>query len=147
MKLMPPLPPFWTNLIASVVTIAYGVRWERHYTAWISVVMNVVFTSLLLGSSDLPNLVYLFLFLYVALGVTVAWKNKKSWYSVFGTKSFGALSLTVSLNAINFLGWAGTLSEWAFRYNDSTIEFLISWLIIAILVHLFGWIFFGRGKS
>jgi len=128
----------------SFVSIAYGMRWERYSTAWISVVMNVVFTALLLGSSDLPIMIYIILFSYVVLGAIVAWKNIDTLYSLFGTKTFGALTLTVSLSTVDLLGWASSISDWAFRYSDTTSVFLVSWVVIALIVHLFGWMLFGR---
>jgi len=141
---LPLLPPFWSNLAMSFVSIAYGMRWERYSTAWISVVMNVVFTALLLGSSDLPIMIYIILFSYVVLGAIVAWKNIDTLYSLFGTKTFGALTLTVSLSTVDLLGWASSISDWAFRYSDTTSVFLVSWVVIALIVHLFGWMLFGR---
>jgi phosphoglycerol transferase MdoB-like AlkP superfamily enzyme len=130
----------------SFVSIGYGVRWERYYTAWMSVIMNLIFTALFLGSNDLPIIICFILALYVILGVAVAYKGKRMLYSLFGTKTFGALTLTASLNAVNLLGWASSISDRILGYDDSTIMFLISWIIIGLIVHFFGWILFGRRR-
>ncbi len=137
-------PPIITDFLMSFVSIAYGMRWENHYTPWISVVLNVVFTFIFLSSNDLPMLVILILLSYVFIGILVAWKGVGLLYAFFGTKTFGALTLTSSLNILHLLGWMGFIQSFVFGSADSTAPFLLSWVFIGLLTHLFGWILFGR---
>lgn len=142
---MPILTPDLEYLVVSLVTIAYGLRWERYYTAWISVVMNIVFTAILLASATLPSVVVYLLVGYVAIGVLSAWRGWRSLFFLFGTKTFGALSLTVALSQWIGLGWTHQIIDPLHLNLDvSTQEYLASWIIIAVAVHVVGLVFLAR---
>jgi hypothetical protein len=136
------------SLVISIVTIAYGLRWERYYTAWISVVMNVIFTAIVWGSTDLPMAVIYVLAVYIALGVASAWKNIRTLFPLFGTKTFGALSLTITLSQwwtlsrtnpiINYLGLG---------LDVMAQEYLVSWFVIAAILHVIGFVFFRNHRE
>ncbi len=83
--------PITESLVIALITIAYGIRWERHYTAWISVVMNLVFTVVLLSSTDFPSQMYWILGGYIVLGIVAAWKTLRDWSFLFGTKLWGII--------------------------------------------------------
>lgn len=137
-------PPFVSDILMSLVSIGYGMRWERYYTAWISVVMDVVFTVIFLGSNDLPLPIIFILIVYVILGVLVAKKGIDWLYPLFGTKTFGAMTMTASLNIVSFLGWASYVSDKILGYDNTTTTFLTSWILIGLVIHLIGWVLFGR---
>jgi hypothetical protein len=94
---MPLLDPVAAAIVIALVTIAYGLRWEKYYTAWISVVMNVVFTVVTVSSTDFPIEIAYILIAYIVVGAMAAWQNWRSLFFLFGTKTFGALMLTVAL--------------------------------------------------
>jgi len=89
---LPLLNAFWESVVIALITIAYGMRWERYYTAFISVVMNVVFTVVLFSSTDLPPQMSGILIIYIVLGSITAWKTLRPIFFLFGTKTFGALA-------------------------------------------------------
>lgn len=131
------------SLVVSIVTIAYGLRWERYYTAWISVVMNIVFTTILWASTDLPIGVVYVLVVYIALGLVSATKNVRGVFRFFGTKSFGALSLTITLSQWWTLGWTDSIIRYLnLGFDLLTQEYLVSWLLIALAIHAAGFVFF-----
>ena len=129
-----------------MVTIAYGVRWECYYTAWISVVMNIVFTTILMATVDLPPEMTIILIVYIAIGIVSAWRNWRVLFNLFGAKTFGALSLTVALASWSLLGWThdlwkGISGSYYFNIqylSESAVEYLITWICITVLVQIIG---------
>jgi len=129
-----------------LVTIAYGVRWECYYTAWISVVMNIVFTTILMATVDLPPEMTIILIVYIAIGIVSAWRNWRVLFNLFGAKTFGALSLTVALASWSLLGWThdlwkGISGSYYFNIqylSESAVEYLITWICITVLVQIIG---------
>jgi len=107
--------------------------------------MNAVFTAILLASASLPILVVYVLAAYVALGVLSAWRHWRSIFFLFGTKTFGALSLTVALSQWTGLRWTHQIID-ALHWNMdiATQEYLLAWIIIALIVHLVGLIFLAH---
>lgn len=144
MIIQPILPPLAVDLIMSLVSISYGMAVECHYTAWYSVVMNVIFTAIFLGSNALPLWIIIILLVYVGIGVIVA-KYDADWaYSLFGTKTFGALTLTASLYSLGFLDWSVSVLSPSNTFFDISSVYIISWIVIGIIVHVTGWYYFGR---
>lgn len=142
---MPILTSELEYLVVSFVTIAYGLRWERYYTAWISVVMNVVFTAVLLASATLPLGVVYVLIAYVILGVMAAKQDWRPIFFLFGTKTFGALSLTVALSQWTGLRWTHQIIDaLGWNMDMATQEYLVAWVVIALIVHVIGIVFLAR---
>ena len=155
-EIMPTFPPLLTDTLLSIVTIGYGVRWECHYTAWISVFMNLIFTIFFLGGNDLPFFVYIALFVFLSLGIIVLIKGDKkitskvkvkTFYPVFGSKTFGSLTLTAAFATLNWLGWARTISKGILGFFNSSSTFLAAWIIFALVFHILGFALFGRKKD
>jgi hypothetical protein len=69
---MPFLNAPQASVLIAIITIAYGIRWERHYVAWIAVVMNLVFTVVMLAIVDLPVNVVIVLVAYIIAGIVSA---------------------------------------------------------------------------
>jgi len=138
---MPLLNAFWESVVIALVTTAYGLRWERHYTAWISVVMNVVFTVILFASTDLPPQMGLVLGAYIVLGFVTAWRTLRSIFFLFGTKTFGALSLTVALAESGNLGWTASFANALPQLDFITVQYIVSWFFIAMMVQILGLFF------
>jgi len=147
MIVQPILTPLTLDIILALVSIGYGMKWECHYTAWISVVMNIIFTAIFLSSNPLPLAVLIILLVYVAIGVAVAKGKAKRAYSFFGTKTFGALTLTASLYSLGFLDWLVSVLNPINTYFDIALVYIIVWVSIGVVVHSLGWYFFGRGDD
>lgn len=139
---MPLLNAFWESMVIALITIAYGMRWERYYTAFISVVMNVVFTVVLFSSTDLPPQMSVILIIYIVLGFITAWKTLRPIFFLFGTKTFGALALTVALAESNNLGWTAGIASQVTGIDLIAAEYMVSWVVIAAFVHVVGFILF-----
>lgn len=149
MIIPPVLTPLEIDLIMALISIGYGMTVECHYTPWYSVVLNVILTAFFLGSNALPLIALIVLVIYVAIGFVVAKFSLKRAYSLFGTKTFGALTLTASLYSLGFLNWlVSALISLNARFNFNLVSidsiYLFSWLIIGIVVHVLGWYYFGR---
>jgi len=130
------LNPVAESLVIALVTIVYGIRWERHYTAWISVVMNVVFTVVLFSSVDMPSQMGVILGIYIVLGIVTAWRTLRPIFFLFGTKTFGALSLTVALAESSNLAWTSSIASNLTSLEPPTAQYLVAWFAIAIAVHV-----------
>jgi hypothetical protein len=152
---MPLFPPILVDTLIAIVTVAYGIRWERWYTEWISVLMNLVFTVFFLGANDLPLLVYVALSLFLIIGIILLlkcdekigrWKLKRL-YPIFGSKTFGALSLVGAFATLSWLGWAGYISKQILGFSNGGSMFLVAWIILSIVFHVVGYALFGRRKK
>lgn len=146
---MPFLDATAEGILIGVVSIVYGLRWERYYTAWISVVMNVVFTAILLGSTDFPNGFVWIIVAYIALGIVTLYRTMRTIFFLFGTKTFGALALTVALAQSGHLDWTNQIiSSMSLSAPDWLgylgLQYVVSWLAIAGVVHAVGLLFLGR---
>lgn len=146
----------WLNeslatLASAVILIVYGIRWERNYTAWVSVVLNIPTILLSAATTDLPPQLHLLIVAYVGLGFLTARKSWRKIFFLFGSKSTGAFCLTAWLSDQSFLGWAVWLwnqfpSSWhtSNPLADAGAEFVLSWVIIAFGVHFIGYWLYGR---
>lgn len=143
---MPLLNAFWESVGIALVTIAYGLRWERYYTAWISVVMNVVFTAILFASTDFPVGFFWVVLVYIVLGVVTLWRTLRSIFFLFGTKTFGALSLTVALAESGNLGWTASFANALPQLDFVTVQYIVSWVFIAMIVQILGLLFFPPSR-
>lgn len=145
--IIPPILPNWgTDLLMSFISIGYGMVWECNFTPWVSVVMNTLMTLVFLGSNYLPLLVVPILVVFVLIGVAVAKYDVKKAYSVFGTKTFGALTLTAFLGSFGFLNWLVSVLNPISSFFQLDYIYLITWLIIGLLIHLLGYHFFRSKK-
>jgi hypothetical protein len=140
----PVLPPWATDILMSLASIWYGMTWECHYTAWASVIMNIIFTAIFLGSNALPLIAIEVLLVYLALGVVIAKFSIKKLKSLFGTKTFGSLTLTASLENIGVLNWLVSILSPVNPFFNISAIFLIFWLVIGFCVHFLGWYYFGK---
>jgi hypothetical protein len=78
------------------------------------------------------------------VGILVVKKGFRRAYPIFGTKTFGSMTLIATLDIAGFLGWASYISDKILGYHTTTTTFLISWIITGLVIHITGWVFFGR---
>lgn len=143
--IIPPVLPVWaSDLIMALITIGYGMYWERYYTPWVSVILTLVLTSLFLGSNALPIFVIVVLLGYLLIGVLVAVFSISFLKDLFGTKAFGALTLTASLSEVGFVKWFSGVFSYVNAFFSFANVFLLFWLGIGVIAYVMSWYYFGR---
>jgi len=148
---MPLLDPTAEAVLLGLVSLVYGIRWERYYTAWISVVMNVVFTIILFASTEFPAGFVWVVLVYIALGIVTLWRTLRRIFWLFGTKTFGALSLTVAFAQSGNIGWTSQVisalnlsaSEWL---SYGGLQYLVGWVLVTAIVQIVGLLFSLRWR-
>lgn len=146
---MPLLDPTAEAIVIALVSIVYGIRWERYYTAWISVVMNIVFTAVLLASVDFPTGFIWIIAIYIGLGIVALVKTLRHIFFLFGTKTFGALSLTVALAQSGNINWTDQIIS-ALKLSSpdwlahSGLQYLVGWITVSGIVHVLGFMFLRK---
>jgi len=109
--------------------------------------MNVVFTVVLFASTNFPTQMGGILIIYIVLGFVTAWKTLRAIFFLFGTKTFGALALTVALAESGNIGWTTSIAQGLSQFDLMTAEYLVSWVVIALVVHVAGFILFPPHRS
>jgi hypothetical protein len=105
--------------------------------------MNITFTAILWASTDLPLGVLYVLVAYMALGVISAVKKIRKVFFLFGTKTFGALSFTITLSQWWTLSWTNPIINYlGLNFDALAQQYLVSWFVIAVIIHAVGFIFF-----
>lgn len=130
---MPILSPVISSLVSAGILIGYGIIWEKHYVAWASVVMNLIYSLLLLSSINVPILFAEILAIYLLLGFVFSAIGVSEAYILFGTKTYGSLALVLSI--YQDIDPTGAV----FNQAIQSTEIIIAWLLLAILVHIAGY--------
>jgi hypothetical protein len=141
-------------LASAIILVLYGIRWERNYTAWIAIVLNVPTVLLTAATTDLPSELRILIVAYLAFGVLTACRSWRKIFFLFGSKTAGAFCFTAWLSEQSLLGWAVWL--WG-RFpaplrttnplTDIGAEFLLAWFVIAFVTHLIGHRLYGREQE
>ncbi len=113
---MPLLTPLQGELGSSIVTILYGIFWERWYVGRSSIAFNVYTWSVLLFTVDLELWVLAIFAIWIFIGYLLTHESGKGGFKqLFGCKVFGSLSLFLGGNEYLqlhihgiwiFVGWA-----------------------------------------
>ena len=129
------LPALWASLVSAIVLILYGIFVEKHFVAFFSAVMNVIFGAVTLVSTRVPLNLYFIVLPYIVLGCIILAMNLKIMYFLFGTKTFGSFCLALWFYQIipssyvsNFLTTMAVPTEQGW---NATILILIFWFLSA----------------
>ena len=132
------LSPEFATILSAVLVIYIGIVVEKYYVSWSSVYTNTLSFIILLGSIDISGLVFLLLAGYTIFGyVTVKLKWKRI-FPLFGCKTYGSLVLVLTLGSEGYI------------FGIYSVEsVMISWFVVAVLVHLIGYWYvkYSRGKK
>ncbi len=121
------LDPKLATILSAFLLIYIGIVVEKYYVSWSSVYANTLSFLILLGSIDINEYVFLFLLAYTALGyISVKFRWKRI-FPLFGCKTYGALVLVLTLG-----------SEGYFFGIYTVTSVLISWILVAVIVHFIG---------
>jgi len=121
------LNPQLATILSAVLVIYIGIVVEKYYVSWSSVYANTLSFIVLLGSIDISEMVFLFLLAYTALGYIAVKLRWKRIFPLFGCKTYGSLVLVLTLGSEGYIFGI---------YNIQSV--LISWIIVALIVHAIG---------
>ncbi len=132
------LSPEFATILSAVLVIYIGIVVEKYYVSWSSVYTNTLSFIVLLGSIDISGLVFLLLAGYTVLGYVAVKLKWKKIFPLFGCKTYGSLVLVLTLGSEGYI------------FGIYSVEsVLISWFVVAVLVHLIGYWYvkYSRGKK
>jgi hypothetical protein len=156
---LPPLPDqppiingMWAAYIGVIATILIGIFFTKDDKRNLeNILSNLVSFCLLLGTIQFTWLILLFMGFYLFGGVIVAIEKMRKWFFLFGSKTYGSLSLVLLLIYDNRLPLGIKLHEIDFPVTAIVFEkifYLIgSWFILAIVAHIVGWLYWRRPSS
>ncbi|AGB05377.1 hypothetical protein AciM339_1524 [Aciduliprofundum sp. MAR08-339] len=129
------LNPKIATILSAVLLIYIGIVVEKYYVSWSSVYANTLSFLILLGSIDINQYVFLFLLAYTILGYVSVKLRWKRIFPLFGCKTYGSLVLVLTLGSEGYLFGIYTITS-----------VLISWIIVATLVHLIGYVYVKHSR-
>jgi hypothetical protein len=138
------------EIATALVTIGIGIIMEKWYVSWWSVGINIINLIVVLTTLELSPTSGLVLGAYVVVGFLCAFYRVKRAYFMFGSKTYGALTLTLGLlqvPALNQRLYSFAFPILGFSANEPTRLLLFSWLWIALGVHICGEIYNHVGPS
>ncbi len=121
------LQPQFATILSALLVIYIGIVVEKYYVSWSSVYANTLSFIVLLGSIDISEMVFLFLLAYTVLGYIAVKLRWKRIFPLFGCKTYGSLVLVLTLGSEGYIFGIYTVQS-----------VLISWVIVALIVHAIG---------
>jgi len=138
---MPLLDQSAAAYIAVVATIIIGIFFtkddKRNFE---NIVSNIVSFVLLLATVDFPRMLLLGMSVYLIVGGAVAYYKIKDLFFLFGSKTYGSLSLMILLGSENRFGL--TLPENLF--TQAALELFLGWMMLAAVAHIVGFVYWNR---
>ena len=122
------LSPEFATLLSAILVIYVGIVVEKYYVAWDSVYTNTLSFIILLGSIDLNEYVFLLLLTYTLIGYLAVKMRWKKIFPLFGCKTYGSLIMVLTLGSEGYIFGL---------YSVESV--MISWVIVAVIVHLIGY--------
>lgn len=136
----PPIPATSGAIIFALVTIAFGIFFEKYYVGRNSMIFNSIDVLVLGMTIELSQTALAALVVYAIIGWVLTRVKGYQWVKqAFGSKAYGALSLSLALNNVNQLWWASNLLNWLIS-GQSSFEFfadklvVFAWLVLLIPV-------------
>ncbi len=129
------LSPQVATILSALLLIYIGIVVEKYYVSWSSVYANTLSFLIMLGSINMSFYVFLFLLGYTLLGyisVKLKWKRI---FPLFGCKTYGSLVLVLTLGSEGYIFGI---------YSITSV--LISWILVAIMVHILGYLYVKHSR-
>lgn len=129
------LSPEMATILSALLLIYIGIVVEKYYVSWSSVYANTLSFLIMLGSIDMSFYVFLFLLGYTLFGyISVKLKWKKI-FPLFGCKTYGSLVLVLTLGSKGYIFGI---------YSVTSV--LISWIVVAVIVHILGYLYVKHSR-
>ncbi len=127
--------------IGVLITILIGIFVEGRKAQLDNVLSNIASFFLLLATTNMPVEVAVGLLIYLGLGVFIVAKKKRDLYMLFGSKTYGSISLVMLAAENQFFGYVPWIT-----FGDYG-SMLLGILVVGIIVHLIGFIYTHRRRG
>jgi hypothetical protein len=153
---LPPLPEqppvidgMWAAYFGIVATILIGIFFTRDDKRnFENILSNLVSFALLLATIQFTWLLLLFMGFYLFAGMLVAVDKKTKWFFLFGSKTYGPLSLILLLVYDNRLPVGFQLHEIDFPLTTIVLEkvgyIILFWFILSLSCHIVGYLYWRK---
>lgn len=115
------------------VTILIGIFVEGQKAQLDNVLSNMSSFFILLATANMPVEVVVGLLVYLSLGVFIVYRKHRDLYLLFGSKTYGSISLVILFAENQFFGFIPY-----FSFGDLR-SMVIGCLVVAFIIHLIGY--------
>ncbi len=122
------ISPQLATILSALLVIYIGIVVEKYYVSWSSVYTNTLSFIVMLGSISMSDYVFIFLIIYTLVGYLAVRMKWRRIFPLFGCKTYGSLILVLTLGSEGLLFGL---------YDIYTV--VISWIVVAGVVHLIGY--------
>jgi hypothetical protein len=120
------------------VTILIGIFVEGQKAQLDNVLSNMSSFFILLATATMPTELVVALLIYLSLGVVIVYRKMKDLYLLFGSKTYGSVSLVILFAENQFFGFIPY-----FGYGDLR-AMVVGCIVVALIVHLIGYAYTHR---
>ena len=127
--------------IGVVVTILIGIFVEGQRAQLDNVLSNMSSFFILLATATMPVELIVALLVYLSLGILIVYRKMKDLYLLFGSKTYGSVSLVILFAENHFFGFIPY-----FNFGDLR-SMVLGCVVVAIIVHIIGYLYTHRRKG
>jgi len=127
--------------IGVAVTVLIGIFVEGQKAQLDNVLSNMSSFFILLATATMPVEVVAGLLIYLCLGILIVYRKMKDLYLLFGSKTYGSISLVILFAENQFFGYIPF-----FSFSDLK-SMAIGCIIVAIVIHVIGYLYTHRRRG
>jgi len=127
--------------IGVAVTVLIGIFVEGQKAQLDNVLSNMSSFFILLATATMPVEVIAGLLIYLSLGIVIVYRKKKDLYLLFGSKTYGSISMVILFAENQFFGLIPY-----FSFGDLR-SMVVGCLIVALIVHVIGYFYTHRRRG
>ena len=127
--------------IGVAVTVLIGIFVEGRKAQLDNVLSNMSSFFILLATANMPVEVVVGLLVYLSLGIIIVYRKMKDLYLLFGSKTYGSISLVILFAENQFFGFIPY-----FSFGDLR-SMVIGCVIVALIVHVIGYFYTHRRRG
>lgn len=127
--------------IGVVVTILIGIFVEGQRAQLENVLSNMSSFFILLATATMPVELIVALLVYLGLGILIVYRKMKDLYLLFGSKTYGSVSLVILFAENHFFGFIPY-----FSFGDLR-SMVLGCVVVAIIVHVIGFLYTHRKRG
>ncbi|MBM4248557.1 MAG: hypothetical protein FJ149_03835 [Euryarchaeota archaeon] len=127
--------------IGVIVTILIGIFVEGRRAQLDNVLSNMSSFFILLATATMPVELVVALLVYLSLGILMVYLKKKDFYLLFGSKTYGSVSLVILFAENQFFGFIPY-----FSFGDLR-SMVLGCVVVAMIVHVIGFLYTHRRRG
>jgi len=127
--------------IGVAVTVLIGIFVEGQKAQLDNVLSNMSSFFILLATATMPVEVIAGLLIYLSLGIIIVYRKMRDLYLLFGSKTYGSVSLVILFAENQFFGFIPY-----FSFGDLR-SMVIGCIIVAFIVHVIGYLYTHRRRG